>query len=147
MLFLNTSILLLTLFGLAFRQLPAESQQPENSGYSTCSSLYNQKPNTTPLKDIHLEASSANYLLRFTQTIEGQNRQTIWKLNNNLVIMEAETDGMPWNLVAYDRTPVSIDKTGKFNISMQVSTRSYCSFSGRLKFMGKTRTLLFGKSS
>ncbi len=140
-------ILFLTLLSFAFRQLPAESQQLENIGYSNCSSLYKGESNTFQLKDIYLESSSTNYLLKYTQTIEGQNRQTIWKLNNNLVIMEAATDGMPWNLIGYDRTPVSIDKTGKFNISMQVSTRSFCSFSGRLKFMGKTKTLLFDKST
>ena len=37
----------------------------------------------------------------------------------------------PWNLVAYDQTPVSLDSDGNFKLQMMVSSRSSCMFEGR----------------
>ncbi len=37
----------------------------------------------------------------------------------------------PWNLVAYDQSPLSLDSEGNFKLQMMVSSRSGCTFEGR----------------
>ena len=37
----------------------------------------------------------------------------------------------PWNLVAYDQSPLSLDSEGNFKLQMMVSSRSGCMFEGR----------------
>lgn len=61
--------------------------------------------------------------------------QSILSLDQDGVVTAAssiESQALsPWNLVAYDRSPISIDSEGNFELQMMVSSRSGCTFEGR----------------
>jgi hypothetical protein len=118
-------------------------------GSAECSGIRGDNANTRPIQEATLEALGRGYTLRFMEIKQGQQIETVWQLDRGLIIEEAKTgkDGR-WNLVPYNRQPpVTIEPTGKFSISMMVSSRSACKFAGTLQFKGNTQAQLFPGSS
>lgn len=72
--------------------------------------------------------------------------QHILTLNERMVVQKASTiQGQtltPWNLTAYDRTPVQFSQNGGFRLAMMVSTRSSCTFQGPVTFLQGAESLL-----
>ncbi|WP_143467690.1 hypothetical protein [Leptolyngbya ohadii] len=68
-------------------------------------------------------------------------------LNQALQVISAGTvEGQtisPWNLVAYDSKPLTLDRNGTFSLDMMVSTRSSCQFQGTTVFLQGAETPLF----
>ena len=119
-------------------------------GTVTCQleSPISEERNTRPMTKATLETKGDGYILKFTEILENRQSETVWDLDSKLLIDEAESDGGSWNLTSYDRrSPVSIKPTGQFEIKMMVSSRSFCTFSGTLQFIGKSKAQLFLNSS
>ena len=83
----------------------------------------------------------------FRSWIRETDGRFLLKLNQNLVVQEAYSvegvEYLPWNLVAYDGSPMQINQDGSFLLVMMVSTRSSCEFRGKLEFLGDAETKLF----
>lgn len=67
----------------------------------------------------------------------------IFTLKPDLTIREVSSlegeERIPWNLTAYDGSPISLSlHDGTFAIEMMVSTRSFCSFQGRAQILDRT---------
>ncbi|ACK73989.1 hypothetical protein PCC7424_5411 (plasmid) [Gloeothece citriformis PCC 7424] len=120
----------------------------KNVGTATCASIINEGLNTRPIQKATLEARGNGYRLKFTELMRGKPSETVWELDSQLIIYEAESDGMSWNLTSYNREPpVTITPTGNFEIEMMVSSRSWCIFTGTLQFIGNAKAQLFPNST
>lgn len=90
-----------------------------------------------------IEPSEQNFKLR----IKEEDSDYLLLLDPYLVVLEAYSiegaDHMPWNLVAYDGSPMKVSQDGVFSLVMRVSTRSICEFRGKLEFLGDAETRLF----
>jgi hypothetical protein len=124
---------------------------PESVGTAECSGIYGGSPNSNPIQQATLESRTGGYTLKFTRVFQGQPEEIIWELGEDLIIETARTGERPegrWNLTAYNRSdPVSIQSSGEFGINMMVSSRSVCTFSGTLEFLGDTQAQLFSEVS
>ena len=122
-----------TLTGLA--KLPQSSPSAKAIiGQKICGNAYfgsGIDQNTEDLYSATLESSSSGFNLILDET-------TKFELNDQLVVEEVAG----WNLVAYNKEPFEIDSDGYFNIRMMVSTRSYCTFKGKLEFIGDAASKL-----
>ena len=132
----------------SFSQPSLVVAQVGSVGTSTCEHVYRgQGRNTRPIQKATLESRSGGYTLRFTEIIQGKPIKTVWELDNGLVIEAARTGELlegRWNLVPYNRQPpVTIRSTGAFSINMMVSSRSICTFTGTLQFLGNAQAQLF----
>lgn len=67
----------------------------------------------------------------------------VLSLNRDRIVEAASTlqsqTLLPWNLVAYDRTPMQLAPNGAFDITMMVSTRSSCRFQGKALWLKPTQ--------
>ncbi len=142
------------LFGKQSQVSQSSLKVPQGNkvGTTTCEHVYRgQGKNTRPIQNATLEPKAGGYTLRFTEIIQGKPIETVWELDNGLIIDTARTGELPegrWNLVPYNRySPVIIQPTGAFSINMMVSSRSICTFTGTLQFTGNTRAQLFPGSS
>jgi uncharacterized protein YjbI with pentapeptide repeats len=83
----------------------------------------------------------------FKFRVREENSVHLLLLDPDLVVVEAYSiegaDHMPWNLVAYDGSPMKVSQDGVFSLVMMVSTRSTCEFRGKLEFLGDAETKLF----
>lgn len=128
----------------------SNSNKNESIGEILCGG-YSQDPNPE-------FGDYRNRRLMLSATIETDNGEfKLWiretdgrfllKLNQNLVVQEAYSvegvEYLPWNLVAYDGSPMQINQDGSFLLVMMVSTRSGCEFRGKLEFLGDAETKLF----
>jgi hypothetical protein len=136
--------------------LPTAAILPERAiaqpiGTTKCSGIRGDNAITRSMQKATLEPIASGYALRFTELVQGKPVETIWKLDKGLVINSARTVSAPegeWNLVPYNREPpVTIAPTGKFSISMMVTSRSACTFSGTLQFLGDAKAQLFPGSA
>lgn len=117
-------------------------------GTTTCESIIGEGRNTRPIQKATLETKGNGYRLKFTEIMGGKPSEVVWKLDSGLIIDEAKSDGGSWNLTSYDRQPpVTIKPTGEFQIEMMVSSRSICTFTGTLQFIGNAKNQLFPNSS
>lgn len=119
------------------------SQRTQVVGQVICGSLYNGdqlNSNGRPIKRATLESTSQGFNLRILES----GSEDLLELDNNLVIQSASTDGTIWNLSAYTYTkdPFTINSDGSFEITMMVSSRSICSYSGKLEFLGDAKQKL-----
>jgi hypothetical protein len=115
----------------------------ECAGNNSDGTTYSNRRNMT---SAILEPAGQGYTLRMVEEMGEQ----VFTLGQNLVIVSAATVEeqrlLPWNLVAYDGTPITVSRDGSFNISMRVSTRSGCTFQGQLTFQNGADVALFGTS-
>jgi hypothetical protein len=120
-------------------------------GTIQCSGIRGDNATTRSIQQATLEPMGLGYKLRFTEMRQGKPVGTVWKLNKALIIESASTGTAPagdWNLVPYNREPpVAIAPTGKFEISMMVTSRSACTFAGTLQFLGNAKAQLFPGSA
>lgn len=83
----------------------------------------------------------------YTLLIVEETGAFVLSLNQNLQVTEASSlEGqtlVPWNLVAYDGSPLAIAPSGDFSLEMMVSTRSACQFRGTATFLEGVETMLF----
>jgi hypothetical protein len=120
-----------------------------NIGKAECSGIRGESSHTRPIQMATLKTRAGGYTLQFRELIQGRVAETIWQLDKSLFIEKARTLGTganayDWNLVPYNRQePVAINPTGKFKITMLVSSRSGCTFSGTLQFLGNAKATLF----
>lgn len=123
----------------------AQTEAPIVSvGTTQCSEITGDNTNSRPIQTATLESRNRGYTLKFTEIFQGQPQEVVWQLDENLFIEEARTAEAPWNLTSYNRSdPVEIQPTGEFSINMMVSSRSICTFSGTLEFLGNAQTRLF----
>ncbi|MBD2504085.1 CHAT domain-containing protein [Anabaena azotica] len=134
-----------TLIGLA-QQPPSalkSSQKTQIVGQVSCSGIIADPLSSgRAIKKATLESTAQGFNLRIVEL----GTEHLLELDNNLVVQAASTDGGSWNLVAYNasKEPVKINQDGSFSIGMMVSTRSVCNFSGKLEFLGDTKSKLFG---
>lgn len=145
------------MFWAAFRlsglsKLPkAQPQAQRIIGEMACGNVsggndYNA--NTSDLSAARLEVAPNGYTLYLTKTSKDIMRL---ELDNNLVVREASSGDsdsgegwLPWNLVAYQGDPWEIEENGNFSMDfMYVSTRSVCSFKGKLEFSDGAKAKLF----
>jgi len=96
---------------------------------------------TNTMQRATLESRGEGYTLKFLES--NRSEESVLELYSSLVVERARTGESPWNLVAYDRAPISIQPNGEFRISMMVSSRSSCTFSGTLQFIENVRSQLF----
>jgi hypothetical protein len=117
------------------------------AGTIQCSGIRGDNAITRPIQAATLESVRDGYTLRFTELRQGQSIETVWQMDQTLIIESAKTGTAPegrWNLRSYNRQPpVTIKPTGEFSINMMVSSRSACTFAGTLQFLGDTQSQLF----
>lgn len=121
-------------------------------GTAECSGIRVGSPaSTRPIQKATLEPREGGYTLKFTEIYQdGQQRESQLELNNQLQVQSARTlgaQGGEWKSVVFRGTPVKIQPTGAFSVSMMVTTRSTCTFSGTLQFAGNAQAQLFPGSS
>ncbi|MBW4624980.1 MAG: CHAT domain-containing protein [Brasilonema octagenarum HA4186-MV1] len=117
------------------------SQRTQVVGQTVCSSAFDSNQlnsNGRPIKRATLESTLQGFNLRIVES----GNEDLLKLDNNLVVQSASTDGSPWNLSAYTKDPFTINSDGSFEITMMVSSRSICSYSGKLEFLGDAKQKL-----
>jgi hypothetical protein len=116
-------------------------------GSAECTGIRGDNASTRSIQKAILEPLRRGYKLRFTEINQGKLIETVWELDQRLIIESAKTGTAPegqWNLTSYNRQPpVSISPTGKFSISMMVSSRSVCTFAGTLQFLSNAQSNLF----
>jgi hypothetical protein len=139
--------ILVALVGFAGFASPAKA---DPVGSAECSGIRGDRINTRPIQKATLEPLQSGYKLRFTEIRQGKPIETVWELDPKLIIESAKTGKAPegqWNLTSYNRqSPVTIAPNGKFGISMMVTSRSACTFSGKLQFLDNAQTQLFPNS-
>ncbi len=139
---------LVALVGFASFASPAIADQV---GSAECSGIRGDRANTRSIQKATLEPLQGGYKLRFTEMKQGKPIETVWELDPKLIIESAKTGTAPagrWNLTAYNRQPpVTIEPDGKFKISMMVTSRSVCTFAGRLQFLDNAQAQLFPGSA
>lgn len=140
--------ILVTLVGFASFASPAIADQV---GSTECSGIRGNNINTRPIQKATIEPLQNGYKLRFTEIKQGKPIETVWKLDSKLIIESAKTGMAPagrWNLTSYNRQPpVTIEPDGNFKIGMMVTSRSVCTFSGKLQFLGDAQAQLFPGSA
>ena len=139
---------LVALLGVASVASPAIADQV---GSTECSGIRGDNINTRPIQKATLEPLQGGYKLRFTEMKQGKPIETVWELDSKLIIESAKTGTAPegrWNLTSYNRQPpVTIEPGGNFKISMMVTSRSVCTFAGKLQFLGDAQAQLFPGSA
>ncbi len=139
--------ILVGLIGLVSFASPAKA---DPVGSIECSGIRGNNSTTRLIQKATLKPLQGGYKLRFTEIRQGKPIETVWQLDPKLIIESAKTGTAPegrWNLTSYNRsTPVTIEPDGNFSINMMVSSRSACTFSGRLQFLDKAQTQLFPDS-
>lgn len=140
--------ILVALVGLASF---AGSAKADPVGSTECSGIRGDQVNTRPIQKATIEPLQSGYQLRFTEILNDRAIETVWNLDSKLIIESAKTGtdrAGGWNLTSYNRqSPVTIDRDGQFSINMMVSSRSVCTFSGKLQFLNNAQTQLFPDSS
>jgi hypothetical protein len=135
---------------LPFLTVAAGEAIAQSVGTTKCSGIRGANANTRPIQKATIEPMGKGYVLRFTEINQGKSIETVWKLDKGLVIESARTGTAPednWNLVPYNRQPpVKIESTGTFIINMMVSSRSACTFTGKLQFLSNAQEQLFPRS-
>ncbi len=137
--------ILVALVGLASFATPAKA---DPVGSTVCSGTRGDQVNTRPIQKASIQPLRSGYQLRFTEIWQGKPSEIIWQLDSKLIIESARTgtapEGILWNLTSYNRrSPVAIEPNGNFKISMMVTSRSSCTFSGKLQFLGDAQNQLF----
>ena len=83
----------------------------------------------------------------YTLSIVEDTGSHILSLNQSLQVTNASSiEGqslVPWNLIAYDGKPLSVNRDGTFSLDMMVSTRSSCQFRGTAIFLKGSEATLF----
>ncbi len=140
--------ILVALVGFASFASPVIADQV---GSAECSGIRGHRVNTRSIQKATLEPLQGGYKLRFTEMKQGKPIETVWDLDSKLIIESAKTGTAPagqWNLTSYNRQPpVTIEPDGKFSINMMVTSRSVCTFSGRLQFLDNAQAQLFPGSA
>jgi CHAT domain-containing protein len=113
------------------------SQKTQAVGQASCGSIRRDQLNNvaSPIKRATLESTERGFNLRLVES----EAEILLELDNNLVVQAASTNGIPWSLVSYDKQPFTINPDGSFEMTMMQSTRTGCSFTGKLEFLGNAK--------
>lgn len=142
-----------TLTGL--NEMPVTALSATNTvGQMGCANPYQSNELGGGAVDIvtaDLESTASGF--KMTLTLRGGNYGSpiVINFDDNLVVANARVyDDKykmwgPWNLVAYDKTPWLISPDGKFEKrGMFIGSRTVCSFSGKVNFIGDSKIKLQG---
>ena len=125
---------------------------PGEEGSMDCGSLLQRGAdayrNQSAIRNATLSNLESGFLLTMT-VHDDKGLSTIGlELYGDLVVKSAWSDDPPdsggrWNLTAYNKEPIGIGSSGRFDFEMMVSTRSYCRFTGTVTFSEDTKSRLF----
>ncbi|NEO55625.1 MAG: hypothetical protein F6K54_22665 [Okeania sp. SIO3B5] len=121
----------------------ASKSVKEVVGYMSCGNTYSSRggagENSRDLVSANLKSVVNGFTLALT---EANGKKHRLDLDQNLVVVSASSFDeqrnrwYPWNLTAYLKAPFNIKPDGSFDMTMAVSTRSLCSFVGKVEFIG-----------
>jgi hypothetical protein len=138
-----TSIGMAALVSMATGMVMATQVRANSVGSVTCSSMRGE----VQQRDMAFSAIRPSDEGGYTVLIVEETGTTVLSLNAQLQVTNASSlEGqilMPWNLTAYDDSPLKIEPSGAFSLSMMVSTRSSCEFQGTALFLQGAEATLF----